>query len=170
MLDIILVNKIVIKVYKIEIKTFLFYLYILITMKFCQNCDNLLYLKIIENTGDEAESGENPDSSANASEKEPACELKYICRMCNEMYGSDESDSCVFKVNFNLDNIKKNSFINDFIYDDITLPRAEGIKCPNANCPDTKPEIVYIQYDKDNMKFIYVCLSCHREKIEPHIW
>ena len=47
--------------------------------------------------------------------------------------------------------------------------RAEGIKCPNANCPDSKPEIVYIQYDKENMKFIYVCLSSYSEKIEPHI-
>ena len=145
-------------------------------MKFCQNCDNLLYLKIVEPKAPESESEEGGEASASVSASssagilENACELKYVCRMCNEMYNSDESDSCVFKINFNLDNIKKNSFINDFIYDDITLPRAEGIKCPNASCPDTKPEIVYIQYDKENMKFIYVCLSCHREKIEPHIW
>ena len=37
---------------------------------------------------------------------------------------------------------------------------AEDIKC-HENCPDTKPEIVYIQYD-ENMKFIYVC-SCRRD-------
>jgi len=145
-------------------------------MKFCQNCDNLLYLKIVEPKAQDSDSEEGGDGSAsesgsaNAGMLDNPCELKYVCRMCNEMYNSDESDSCVFKINFNLDNIKKNSFINDFIYDDITLPRAEGIKCPNAGCPDTKPEIVYIQYDKENMKFIYVCLSCHREKIEPHIW
>ena len=142
-------------------------------MKFCQNCDNLLYLKISDNSEktdgeDDAEGSQSPSSSENVLDKK--CELTYYCRMCNEVYASDESDSCVFNINFNLDNIKKNSFINDYIYDDITLPRAEGIKCPNANCPDSKPEIVYIQYDKENMKFIYVCLSCHREKIEPHIW
>jgi hypothetical protein len=145
-------------------------------MKFCQSCDNLLYLKIIESTPDDSESTDGDDANGSASASADAgmldapCELKYYCKMCNEMYNSDESDSCVFKVNFNLDNIKKNSFINDFIYDDITLPRAEGIKCPNTGCPVAKPEIVYIQYDKENMKFIYVCLSCHKAKIEPHIW
>lgn len=140
-------------------------------MKFCQNCDNLLYLKITEPAQEKAaESEESESTSVEQGLEQEKCELKYVCRMCNEVYNSDESDSCVFNINFNLDNIKKNSFINEFIYDDITLPRAEGIKCPNANCPDSKPEIVYIQYDKENMKFIYVCLSCHREKIEPHIW
>jgi len=146
-------------------------------MKFCQNCDNLLYLKITDNSKVEEKSEEDSGSTEEVtpppSPQNPLdnkCELKYFCRMCNEVYESDESDSCVFNINFNLDNIKKNSFINDHIYDDITLPRAEGIKCPNTNCPDTKPEIIYIQYDKENMKFIYVCLSCHREGIEPHIW
>ena len=144
-------------------------------MKFCQNCDNLLYLKISDSneSKEPTEEGEDAGSASSNPPESPLnekCELKYYCRMCNENYSSDQSDSCVFNINFNLDNIKKNSFINDYIYDDITLPRAEGIKCPNANCPDAKPEIVYIQYDKENMKFIYVCLSCHREKIEPHIW
>lgn len=132
-------------------------------MKFCENCDNMLYLKIHESESDSTEESASTPSG-------PSCSLKYICRKCNEEYESDKSDSCVFNINFNLDNIKKNSFINDFIYDDITLPRAEGIKCPNQNCPEAKPEIVYIQYDKENIKFIYVCLSCHSKGIEPHIW
>ena len=142
-------------------------------MKFCKNCDNLLYLKI-NDTSEEQQ--ENDESSESTSVSQPEnvldkkCELKYVCRMCSEEYSSTETDSCVFNINFNLDNVKKNSFINDFIYDDIRLPRAEGIKCPNEQCPSQKPEIIYIQYDKENMKFIYVCLSCHKEKIEPHIW
>lgn len=124
-------------------------------MRFCENCDNILYLKI------------NDDEESQDSTKS---QMKYICRKCNEQYDHDGTDSCVYKVNYNMDNIKKYSVINKFIYDDITLPKADGIKCPNKNCPDSKPEIVYIQYDKENMKYIYVCLSCHREKIEPHIW
>jgi hypothetical protein len=145
-------------------------------MKFCQSCDNLLYLRINDGSEKKDPSEEEDGSTESAADTVSdagmlnKCELNYYCRMCNEVYPSDESDSCVFNINFNLDNIKKNSFINDYIYDDITLPRAEGIKCPNSNCPDSKPEIVYIQYDKENMKFIYVCLSCHREKNEPHIW
>ena len=140
-------------------------------LKLQNNKVKIYYLK--SHSKESPEEGEEPESNSSFQQENPLdekCELRYYCRMCNEVYSSDKSDSCVFNINFNLDNIKKNSFINDYIYDDITLPRAEGIKCPNANCPDAKPEIVYIQYDKENMKFIYVCLSCHREKIEPHIW
>jgi hypothetical protein len=139
-------------------------------MKFCDNCENMLYLKIDESDGASAETGSG--SAETSSSKAPTnnCKLTYNCIKCNESYPSSEADSCVFNVNFNLDNIKKNSFINEFIYNDITLPKAEGIKCPNKNCPDSKPQIVYIQYDKEKMNFIYVCLSCHREGIKPHIW
>ena len=145
-------------------------------MKFCDNCENMLYLKIEE--CDNAKSGGNSeeasslssDTSSTTESPKNSCKLTYKCIKCNESYPSSEEDSCVFNVNFNLDNIKKNSFINEFIYNDITLPKAEGIKCPNQECPDSKPQIVYIQYDKEKMNFIYVCLSCHREGISPHIW
>ena len=145
-------------------------------MKFCDNCENMLYLKIEEcdNAKSEGSSEEasslSSDTSSTTESPKNSCKLTYKCIKCNESYPSSEEDSCVFNVNFNLDNIKKNSFINEFIYNDITLPKAEGIKCPNQECPDSKPQIVYIQYDKEKMNFIYVCLSCHREGITPHIW
>lgn len=122
-------------------------------MKFCSSCDNMLYLKITE--GDEGED----------------CSLNYKCNQCNTIEPNiHETDSCVFGVNFNIDNIKKNAFINKYVYEDVTIPRAEGIKCPNKKCPDQKPEIIYIQYDKENMKYIYICLSCYKANIKPHIW
>ena len=58
----------------------------------------------------------------------------------------------------------------DRSYEDITLPRAEGIKCPNEQCQKAKPEIIYIKYDNENMKFIYICLDCYKEGIPNHIW
>ena len=123
-------------------------------MKFCPECENMLIVKIIKD--------ENPDIPD---------KLNYICRNCGfEEEHNKMEDSCILKIDYNIDNIKKNSFINPFIYDDITLPRAEGIKCPNANCPKAKSEIVYIKYDNDNMKFIYICLDCYKEGITPHIW
>ena len=123
-------------------------------MKFCPECENMLIVKIIKD--------ENPDIPD---------KLNYICRNCGfEEEHNKMEDSCILKIDYNIDNIKKNSFINPFIYDDITLPRAEGIKCPNANCPKAKSEIVYIKYDNDNMKFIYICLDCHKAGITPHIW
>ena len=123
-------------------------------MKFCNECDNMLSLKI------------TPNSDPSFPDK-----LHYVCRSCNfETEHKPEEDSCIFKLDYNIDNIKKNSFINPFIYEDQTLPRAEGIKCPNAKCPKAKPEIVYIKYDNDNMKFIYICLDCYKANITPHIW
>ena len=106
-------------------------------MKFCSSCDNMLYLKITE--GNDGED----------------CKLDYCCNHCNKVESDlHETDSCVFQVNFNIDNIKKNAFINKYVYEDVTIPHAEGIKCPNSKCPEQKPEIIYIQYDKENMKYI----------------
>jgi DNA-directed RNA polymerase subunit M/transcription elongation factor TFIIS len=123
-------------------------------MKFCENCDNMLYLKIVQDeTNGEAKS------------------LNYTCKNCNNEIEHNTTDSsCIFKIDYNIDNIKKQSYINPFIYEDITLPRAEGIKCPHEKCPKAKPEIIYIKYDNEDLKFIYICLDCYRAKNTPHIW
>ena len=116
----------------------------------------MLYLKFIEPSVDS-------DEIHNS--------LLYICKNCNfQKAHTSEENSCIFKIDYNTENIKKNSFINPFIYEDITLPRAEGIKCPNVNCPKPKSEIIYIKYDNDNLKFIYICLDCYKAGNEPHIW
>lgn len=120
-------------------------------MEFCEDCNNMLYLKIIKTEDSESK-------------------LEYNCKNCNYSCDNSNKDSCVFSTNYNMDNIKKESFINKYVYEDITLPRAVGIKCPNSKCPKKDPEIIYIKYDDDNMKFIYICLDCYRGKIEPHIW
>jgi len=123
-------------------------------MKFCSECSNMLYLNIIKD-----ESPTVPDK------------INYICQNCNfQTEHSKSEDSCIFKIDYNIDNIKKKSFINPFVYEDITLPRAEGIKCPNENCPKPKPEIIYIKYDTENMKFIYICLDCYKNGNKNHIW
>ena len=130
-------------------------------MKFCSNCDNMLYLTIPDDTPQESES--ELESSQDT--------LRYVCKNCNHDTEYDKNeDSCIFKIDYTIDTIKKDTFINPFIYEDITLPRAEGIKCPNENCPKPKPEIIYIKYDNDNLKFIYICLDCYKGGIEPHIW
>ena len=49
------------------------------------------------------------------------------------------------------------------------------MKCPNVECPtnnqETKGdsldnethnnEIIFMRYDNDNMKYIYLCITCH---------
>ncbi len=131
-------------------------------MNFCKDCNNMLYLNINKNADSEGSSSGSDSKTG---------ELQLICKNCNYQKEYDKNDnSCLFSIDYNLDNIKKESFINPFIYDDITLPRVTEIKCPNASCTKPNPEIVYINYDTKNLKFIYVCLDCYRAKREPHIW
>ena len=39
----------------------------------------------------------------------------------------------------------------------------------NANCPSSKPNIKYIQYDKDNMKYIKVCMDCYQMVMKSYL-
>ena len=120
-------------------------------MDFCDNCDNMLYYNI-------KDEGEN--------------RLEYRCMNCNFTKNYDSSKGgCIMKINYNMDDIKKSSILNPHIYEDKTLPKAEGIRCPNKKCPATKnPDIVYIQYDKQNMKYLYICMDCYRANNKDHIW
>jgi DNA-directed RNA polymerase subunit M/transcription elongation factor TFIIS len=108
-------------------------------MNFCDDCDNMLYERI------------NDDHN-----------LEYICKTCGRVYeGNLNENQCVYEENYEMDTIKKESFLNKYTFDDPTLPKAEGIKCPNDNCPGgDKTNIVYMNYDNKDMKYLYVCLSC----------
>jgi len=118
------------------------------------------------------ENGEDSEEQPPSEDPIVKNKILYYCRCCNNEYPNLHKDnSCLFSINYNTENIKKNSFINKYMYDDITLPNAEGIKCPNSNCPaKAKPNIKYIQYDKDNMKYIYICMDCYENGIADHIW
>ena len=51
------------------------------------------------------------------------------------------------------------------------LYQQQKISIVNKECPGKdKPNIKYIQYDKDNMKYIYICMKCYEAGIENHIW
>jgi hypothetical protein len=140
-------------------------------MNFCDNCDNMLYMKIDE-INPAIENGEDSEEQPPSEDPIVKNKILYYCRCCNNEYPNLHKDnSCLFSINYNTENIKKNSFINKYMYDDITLPNAEGIKCQNSNCPaKAKPNIKYIQYDKDNMKYIYICMDCYENGIADHIW
>ena len=135
-------------------------------MHFCDNCDNMLYMKIggLKEEFDKTELDKKLDLENN--------KIIYFCRSCNKEYPDlHKKDSCIYSVNYNTENIQKQSFINKYIYDDATLPTAENIKCINKECPGKdKPNIKNIQYDKDNMKYIYICMKCYEAGIENHIW
>jgi hypothetical protein len=62
---------------------------------------------------------------------------------------------------------KFNHIINQYTKFDPTLPRIYNIPCPNKECKSnignsekTPTEIIYLRYDDDNLKYLYICCIC----------
>lgn len=114
-------------------------------MNFCENDDNMLYIKI----DDEDET------------------LKYYCKLCLSEYSLEDlnkGSKCVYKQNYNTNDYSFRTYVNDNIYDDPTLPRINNLKCINEKCDTntkgTPKEVIYIKYDRLGMKFLYCCAVC----------
>lgn len=113
-------------------------------MKFCEICDNMLYIQAETDT----------------------THLKLYCKNCN--YSRLESpkemgDTCVAIKNFASDANSYKNYMTPSIKHDPTLPRVNNIKCPE-NCKAEKNEVIYIKHDHDNMKYLYFCTNCN------HFW
>ncbi len=114
-------------------------------MKFCINCDNMYYIGINE---------ENPNV------------LNHYCRNCGHIDNTNMNEnSCILKNDIKKGEQKYNHIINKYTKQDPTLPRVTNINCPNTECKtntesDVKPEIIYVRYDEDNMKYLYLCSTC----------
>lgn len=113
-------------------------------MHFCNQCQNMYYISI------------DPDDSN---------KLVYYCRNC----GNKDSDLSIENVTVSKIQLKKSQqefshIINKYTKLDPTLPRVTKILCPNADCDtnkeDTPREIIYIRYDNQNMKYVYLCSTC----------
>jgi DNA-directed RNA polymerase subunit M/transcription elongation factor TFIIS len=125
-------------------------------MHFCNNCGNMYYVKLGK---------ENKNS------------LIYHCRKCgdeNSTLISELKNLCVSKTHVKKNTNKHSTIINEYTKLDPTLPRTNKLNCPNGNCPSNKKsdddgksktkkptkEILYLRYDTDNMKYIYLCCIC----------
>jgi DNA-directed RNA polymerase subunit M/transcription elongation factor TFIIS len=106
--------------------------------KLCDNCNNMMNIKI-----------KDTDT------------LVLDCPSCNHVKPWMGS-SCIYETNYTVDLSKIiNSNVN--ISQDNTLPSIKdnpNIKCINKNCESSKSNILFIKYDQDNMKFMYICKSC----------
>lgn len=120
-------------------------------MKFCTICDNMYYIGI-----------DAKDSN----------KLTYYCRNCGNIDETATTENiCVLKTQIRKGEQKFNHIINEYTKLDPTLPRIYNIACPNPACKtnhvseetDKKKEpteVIYIRYDEDNMKYLYMCVSC----------
>jgi aspartate carbamoyltransferase regulatory subunit len=91
--------------------------------------------------------------------------LIYYCRNC----GNKDSTLSIENVTVSKIQLKKSEqefshIINKYTKLDPTLPRINNILCPNADCltntKDEPREIIYIRYDDQNMKYVYLCSTC----------
>ena len=112
---------------------------------FCDDCNNTMYIYL------------DKDIS----------KLYLYCKTCQN---KKEYDGTLLYNNDN-NNIDISESINNnkFINYDITLPhiKSDNIKCPNNDCKsiveNIKSDIIYIKYDKNNMKYIYTCNYCSQK-------
>lgn len=126
-------------------------------MHFCENCGNMYYIKL---------------------NKEDGNNLVYYCRNCgNEKINLDKSNICVLDIDFKKSEKSYDTIINEYTKFDPTLPRIHHINCPNPECKtnhtndandandleisDTKKDIIYLRYDDENMKYLYICSTCN---------
>jgi len=113
-------------------------------MKFCVKCDNMYYIGI---------SVDDPN------------QLTYYCRNCKHKDETiTEEGVCVLNSQLKKGEQKFNHIINEYTKLDPTLPRIYNMKCPNVECKSNKEskttEIIYIRYDDDNLKYLYMCTEC----------
>jgi DNA-directed RNA polymerase subunit M/transcription elongation factor TFIIS len=117
-------------------------------MKFCIKCDNMYYIAI------------NPDDEN---------KLSYYCRNCGHKDIDIGSDGiCVLNTQIKKGKQQFHHIINEYTKLDPTLPRIYNIPCSNSQCPtnDTdeskrmEREIIYMRYDDNNMKYVYICTTC----------
>lgn len=143
-------------------------------MHFCARCDNMYYICIDPGTATpESESDTGPGSSGSSS-------LVHYCRNCGHREPVRE-EICVSKLQIKSIAQNYGNIINRYTKLDPTLPRIGHVKCPNALCasnPQTSDsssasgsasgsgsgsvprEVIYIRYDEENMKYVYLCAVC----------
>ena len=114
-------------------------------MKFCEKCDNMYYISIDNNDNDQ---------------------LIYYCRFCGHKDDHlTEEGVVVLKTQYKKNEQKFNHMVNRYTKFDPTLPRIYNMKCPNMDCKtngttDAPCEVIYLRYDDENMKYLYICATC----------
>lgn len=110
-------------------------------MKFCGICDNMFYLNISQ---------------------EDSNRLCYSCRHCGNVENVNEASTVVSILNTETrlkgKQVDFSHIINKYTKYDPTLPVMENGVCPNEKCKGTR--ILYMRYDDENLKFVYICSDC----------
>ena len=109
-------------------------------MKFCTQCHNMYYISIDEAGGNN---------------------LTYYCRFCGHKDKQLTEGGVVFLKTQNKTTATHQTCkytVNKYTKHDPTLPRKKNMKCPNADC--ATGDVIYLRYDDENMKYLYICSTC----------
>lgn len=115
-------------------------------MEFCKNCNNMLDVKV--------------------NNEEDIPKLTYVCKHCDNVEISTSNVATqVYEIDVMNDNTSYMQYMMPHLKHDATLPRTDKIACTNPKCPTTKDEslkqeVIYIKYDKVNLKYLYHCIHC----------
>jgi DNA-directed RNA polymerase subunit M/transcription elongation factor TFIIS len=139
-------------------------------MKFCTECNNMYYIKV---NGEDANTLVYYCRFCGHEDNEPA-----------------ESGVVVLRTEYKKTEQQFSHMVNRYIKHDPTLPRIANVKCPNDSCTsnattsnattsnhgtatsnhgattgdkntgDKMPSVIYLRYDDDNMKYLYICEDC----------
>lgn len=116
------------------------------TMRFCNVCQNMLYLSVVQ------------DGS----------QLTYVCKNCNttQPASADGASICVSETHFGEKREAAGRAAADpAIKHDPTLPRVSNISCPFADdCPGRGKEqqVIYIKRSATALRYDYLCCHCDR--------
>lgn len=133
-------------------------------MKFCDKCDNMLYISL---RPDEAREG-------------APLELTYSCKHCGfattaqaeseaaaARAGGDPAASAagaVLSTDYADDQTSYKQYATPYLRFDPTLPRSSDIECIRGEeCSRPKEalrEVIYVKYDPVKLKYLYHCVHC----------
>ena len=139
-------------------------------MQFCPACDNKLHMEIGQL---EAPQGA-PDAFS--------MPLTLYCKHCPYRKSLDQTnkggvpandpshmfDPCMYRSNYSSNHpLYYENVVNQYTFDDPTLPVLSDGHCINAKCAcnmDTSvdPEVMYVRYNDQDLKFLYLCRHCRQ--------
>lgn len=134
-------------------------------MNFCPKCENYLFL--------EQGSQDNATIKDGVTVTKKSYFLNRRCRTC----GYNEVDTQGGLVNETIVQERASEgykiLLNEFTRQDPTLPHVSTLPCPNTtgdvatgkpicatHTGNTPRDVIIIKYDKENMKFLYICNVC----------
>jgi DNA-directed RNA polymerase subunit M/transcription elongation factor TFIIS len=143
-------------------------------MHFCKKCQNMYYIKLISNENDE-ETNIIKYHCRNCGYEDDTITTKNLCISSVDV--KSKSGDCRY-------------LINEYTKFDPTLPKTNKIKCPNTDCQsksdhegheeaksgheeaksgheeaksgheDHEYTVIYVRYDEQSLKYIYLCKLC----------